>query len=147
MPLFGDVARKVYGSGIIGSGRRARINLKLVETMKNLIILLWPDKSLHPNSRPHWAQKAKAAKAARERAGWVTKAAKWKVTGDGTVMLKITFRPPDKRKRDLDGMLSSCKAYNDGIADALGINDNRFRFTLDIGEPVKGGQVCVEIDG
>ena len=29
------------------------------------ITLPWPDRALHPNSRVHWAQKAKATKAGR----------------------------------------------------------------------------------
>ena len=33
----------------------------------------------------------------------------------------------------------------DRIADALGVNDNRFRFEIDVYLPVKGGEVIVEI--
>lgn len=108
-----------------------------------LITLPWPAKALHPNARVHWATKARAAKAARTAAGWATDAAKVKIEGEGAVTLKITFYPPDKRRRDLDGMLSSLKNGVDGIADALGVNDCRFRFVLEIGNPVKGG--CVHV--
>lgn len=110
-----------------------------------MIALSWPDKALHPNGRVHWAAKAKAAKAARIAAGWITKAANIKVNGDGAITLKIKFFPPDRRKRDLDGMLSSLKSAIDGIADALGVNDNRFRYEIDVYLPIKGGQVVVEI--
>lgn len=132
---------QIHGIGIIGEypGKDLRMNT---------IILPWPAKELSPNARCHWAAKAKAARAARTAAGWITMAAKIRVdVGDnGTVTLKITFQPPDKRKRDLDGMLSSNKSALDGIADALGINDCRFRFALEIGDPVRGGRVIVRIE-
>lgn len=61
-------------------------------------------------------------------------------------MLRITFYTPDKRRRDLDGMLSSLKSAIDGIADGLNVNDSRFRYTLEIGEPVKCGRIEVSIE-
>lgn len=112
-----------------------------------MIILPWPDKKLNPNARIYWAQKAKAVKAAREAAGWATLAAKIKIEGEGAITLKITFHPPDKRKRDLDNMMASLKGVLDGVADGLGVNDNRFRFELEIGGVVKGGRVMIEVVG
>lgn len=109
------------------------------------ITLPWPAKALHPNARVHWATKARAAKAARAYAGWATKASKVRVDGEGAITLKITFYPPDNRRRDLDGMFSSLKNGVDGIADSLGVNDFRFRYTLEIGEVVKGGYVLIEV--
>jgi crossover junction endodeoxyribonuclease RusA len=53
----------------------------------------------------------------------------------------ITFHPPDKRKRDLDNCLASFKAGLDGIADALGVNDCQFKLSLEMGSPIKGGEV------
>ena len=63
------------------------------------LILPWPDRILHPNSRPHWAQLAKAKKAARESAAWSTKAT-WPgfVLPDGRLHLWIDFYAPDKRR-------------------------------------------------
>lgn len=114
--------------------------------MSNIIYLPWPSRVLHPNSRPrHWAVKSKAVKAAREAAGWATKAAKVKVEGDGAITLKITFRPPDKRRRDLDGMFASMKSAFDGIADAMGVDDCRFRFEIGVGNPYVDGIVLVEV--
>lgn len=59
--------------------------------------------------------------------------------------LNITFNPPDRRRRDLDNMLAACKAYLDGISDALGVDDSNFKLTIQKGEVVKGGQVVVEV--
>lgn len=110
-----------------------------------MIVLPWPPKQLNPNSRTHWAVKAKFTKACRLRAGLETKVARVKVDWEGKIDVHIAFHPPDRRERDQDGMLSSCKAYLDGIADGLWVNDNRFRLHLDVGEVVKGGKVVVKL--
>ena len=112
-----------------------------------MIILSWPPKELNPNSRCHWAKKAKATKAYRNAAGWATVESKDKVEGDGSIWLNITFYPPDKRRRDLDGMLSSIKGGLDGIADGLAVNDCRFKLQIEVCSVIKGGQVRVIITG
>lgn len=114
------------------------------------ITLPWPAKELSPNARVHFQVKAKAAKAYREAAYWLTVThGEYRMAPgllpDGPVHLILTFSPPDKRRRDLDGMLSSIKAGLDGVADALAVNDHRFEFTLRRAEPVKGGKVTVAI--
>lgn len=112
-----------------------------------MITLSWPPRELHPNARPHYHAKASAAKAYREAAYWTAKADE-----EGGYFLpdesgmKISFYPPDNRRRDLDGMLSSVKAGIDGIADAYGLNDYDFNpITIMRCEPVKGGRVCVTL--
>ena len=109
-----------------------------------MIILSWPAKALHPNARVHWAVKAKAAKAYRKEA-WA-KAASEKCPGikDAKVIqVGVYFYPPDKRRRDIDGMLSAIKSGLDGIADGLGVNDNTFQLALKRCEPMKDGQVRI----
>lgn len=92
-----------------------------------MIELPWPARTLHPNSRPHWAQLAKAKKAYREAAFWAVKASGLSHEfPEGALHLWIDFYPPDRRKRDDDGLLSSMKAARDGLADALGLDDSRF---------------------
>lgn len=110
------------------------------------LLLPWPARVLHPNARCHWSVRAKAAKQARESAAWATKAA-WKGVkpSEGVLTLQIAFCPPDARRRDLDGCLSSLKPALDGIADALGVDDCRFRLVLDMAEPRKAGAVIVRI--
>lgn len=112
-----------------------------------MITLPWPAKELSPNARCHWADKAKIVKRCREDAGWRTKIAKVNVEGDGKIDLHITFHPPSRRHYDLDNCLASNKAHLDGIADGLGVNDNRFRLHLEMGEVVKGGRVVVNVGG
>lgn len=113
-----------------------------------MIELPWPAKELAPNfrSRTHWAR-TRALKKARQDAFWATKSAKMSVAaGDVPVMLAVEFYPPDNRQRDIDNMQASCKAFYDGIADALGVNDHAFRFAVPIVmAPVKNGKVVVTI--
>lgn len=113
------------------------------------LAILWPPRALHPNDRGHWSKRAKESKRARAFAFYKAKEAKWSVGGmDGRLHLWIDFYPPDRRKRDDDGLLASFKPFRDGIADALGIDDNRFishPYVKD--EVIKGGLVKVRITG
>lgn len=116
----------------------------------NELILPWPARQLHPNARTHWAVKAKAAKAARATAHTLAAAAGWKRLHlpDGRLHLWIDAYAPDRRRRDIDGVLSSLKSAIDGIADALGIDDHRFvphPYLHD--EPRKYGEIRVRITG
>ena len=108
------------------------------------IIASWPDSILSPNSRAHWGRKAKAKKA--QRAEWATLAKVYKLTApsEGKIEVRMEFIPTDRRPRDADNLLASCKAGLDGLADGMGVNDSRFRITFDIGEPMKGG-ACVKV--
>lgn len=112
--------------------------------------LPWPDRALHPNARVHWAKRNKATKMARVFANMKVRECGWRkgqsVAYDGKLSLHLDFYPPDRRKRDDDGCLSSFKPYRDGIADALGIDDNRFvSHPRVMDEVVKGGLVRVRI--
>lgn len=112
-----------------------------------IVTIPWPDKILSPNARSHFHAKAKATKLYRDAAYWLAKQAQSVVmASDGEIMLSIVFRPPDKRRRDLDNMLASIKGAIDGIADALEVNDQRFAITLRRGEPVKSGAVIITIE-
>lgn len=111
------------------------------------IELPWPPKAVHPNARTHWAPKARATKRMRHDAAWAAKEARVKV-GDGPVHISLTFYPPDKRRRDLDGCISSCKAYLDGLADALGIDDSRFTLSARMASVcAHDGEVKIEVRG
>jgi crossover junction endodeoxyribonuclease RusA len=110
-----------------------------------LILLPWPDPRLSPNARTHWRAKSPVTKTARTAAWAITKAAGARVEHDGPIALAITFRAPDRRHRDRDNAIGACKAFMDGIADALGVNDRRFEPSYKWGEPVKNGAVEVVI--
>lgn len=113
-----------------------------------MITLDWPPRELHPNARPHFHAKAKAAKAYREAAYWMAYRncqILYRHHGAG-IRVRISFYPPDKRRRDLDGMLTSVKAGIDGIADAYRLNDFELNpITIERCEPVKGGRVIVTL--
>ena len=108
----------------------------------------WPPKELSPNARVHWTKKARKAKQYRADCYLLAKAAKARVAGgDMPVLLAVEFWPQTNRKRDEDNLIASCKSLFDGLADALGVNDSRFR----IGRPqvmpagTKYGAVVVHI--
>lgn len=109
------------------------------------IVLPWPAKELNPNSRVHWSVKSRYAKKARADAFFATQAAGWK-KGEvkGKADLWIYFYPPNKRKRDDDNLLSAFKPFRDGIADALGVDDQNFRSHPVVLEET-GGRVVVRI--
>lgn len=114
------------------------------------LILSWPSRDLHPNSRVHWARRAKAAKAARREAATLAVASGWRGQQwpEGRLHVWIDAYPPDRRRRDTDGMLSSLKATMDGISDAIGIDDRRFvphPYLHD--EPRRGGEIRIRITG
>jgi crossover junction endodeoxyribonuclease RusA len=112
------------------------------------ITLPWPDKRLNPNARVHWADLAKAKKAARNAAAWEARIQGAHIIKGkaGRVRATITFSPPDRRARDLDNCIAAMKAAIDGIADVIGVDDSKWTFTATMGEPVKGGRVRLDIE-
>ena len=110
--------------------------------------LPWPVSVLSPNARVHWSRKAQIVRASRRTAWALTLEAKLPTMSVGArPHLAFEFCPPDRRRRDLDNLIASMKASNDGIADALGVDDSRFISTYSMGQPVKGGAVFVTIRG
>jgi hypothetical protein len=115
-----------------------------------MIELPWPDKALSPNSRVHWSQKAKAAKAARKTGGLAAIAAGYNLMTfdqyEGKLHLWIDYYAKTRNYPDADNCLSASKAYIDGISDALGVNDRRFvHHPLVNDETHKGGKVVIRI--
>lgn len=110
------------------------------------VTLPWPSRTLHPNARVHYMQLAKAKKKARADAALLAQAAGVKSVKSDAPLVSWTFCPPDRRRRDMDGALASCKAYADGLADAMGVDDSRWCWQMQWGPVVKGGEVRVEIE-
>ena len=109
------------------------------------VVLPWPSKVLSPNARVHWAVKSKATKSYRHACHMLAvQAGLTSIPWDGDVHLWVDFYPPDRRARDQDNMLSSCKGLFDGLADALKVNDKRFRLHPYVREEI-GGMVKVTI--
>jgi len=65
----------------------------------------------------------------------------------GRKAFKITFLPPDNRRRDLDNCVGAFKAGQDALAKMVGIDDSHFDVSYSRGDPVKGGAVIVEVTG
>lgn len=112
--------------------------------------LPWPPKVLSPNARKNWRGLAKPKAAYRElcRVETLLQCHPSHVKLPNFIHLVMEFVPPDRRKRDRDNLVASMKSGLDGLADALGINDNRFTdLTVRIVEtvtPAKGA-ACVMV--
>lgn len=88
------------------------------------IILPIPDKRLSPNARGHWSGLSAAKKQARGLAYLTTKAVLAGNPSPAVSRYKLAFFFKVNRRRDDDNWSACFKAYRDGIADALGIDDH-----------------------
>lgn len=110
--------------------------------MGNTVVLPWPHKKLHPNSRTDRRRTTDIRKRYKGACWALCKEAK----PDHTLThLDITFRPPDGLRRDLDGMLGAIKYGLDGVALAMGVDDYTWSMSIRRGEkdPSKRGFVEV----
>lgn len=110
------------------------------------VVLPWPPTALTPHAKGNWRSKAKATREYRRTAFWLAKEAK--IATDPGAVLRITYCPPDRQRRDCQNMHGRLKAAIDGIADAMGCDDIGFRvqFPDRFAEPCKGGTVLIEIN-
>jgi len=112
-----------------------------------LIVLPWPPRACSPNARVHWAVKARVAKAYRKACWALAVQAGIKAPpDDGPIELQIEFVPPNRRRFDQDNLVSSIKNGLDGLADAMGVNDRRFRLAAPVVSDEIGGMVRVRVD-
>lgn len=112
------------------------------------IRLPWPPATLSPNDRSGWYVKARAKASARKAGFFATKAAKAAAPEADEIWLQATVHPPHNRAYDRDNLQARLKASFDGIADALGVDDVRFRHhPIQIGERKPGGEVLIRIMG
>ncbi len=110
----------------------------------NKITLPWPPKQLSPNARVHWSVKAKHAKAYRMTCFALCIEAGITAPEFGDIHVFVDYYPPDKRARDQDNMISASKALFDGMADALGVNDKRFRLHPYVKDEIGGFvKICI----
>lgn len=125
------------------------------------IELPWPPRGLSPNARLQVFAKAKLFKSTKLLAGAVTKralldagidrvilAGAKDAAGHGGVMnLQLFCTPPINRYRDEDNLIANCKAYFDGVADAMRINDTVFHFREQVWHDAeKPGKLIVRFD-
>jgi hypothetical protein len=108
-----------------------------------MIELPWPSSSLAGHAKGHWRDKAGIT--AKHR-GWAKAATlatgPFELEGTGDIRVIVTFYPPNRRG-DRVNYPNRMKAYFDGIADALKVNDSRFLPSYHFAEPVKDAKVVV----
>lgn len=92
------------------------------------IVLPYPPATLNPNNRSCWQKKARKARTYGAACHWSLLGAS--STIGGCAAFRITFRPPDSRRRDLDNAISSFKAGQDALARIVGIDDSRLSITF-----------------
>jgi len=103
------------------------------------VTLPWPHRDLSPNRarNVHWSKKAIATKSAKERAYYTLMGrsdTNWHpLRGVHGLSVSYAFHPPDNRRRDFDNMIGCTKAYTDGLAQALGVDDSTFRLGYEMG--------------
>lgn len=112
------------------------------------IILPWPTVALSGHANGHWRTKAAATRKARDMAFWLAKEAR--VPCLPRAALKFSFHPPARGGLpDVQNMPGRCKAFIDGIAEAMGCDDRHFRprFPDHLGPRDGRGCIKVEISG
>lgn len=120
------------------------------QKLSNWVLELpWPPREASPNFRGHWTVIAKAKKAYRMKCGQLGLAHGLNLAPKTAtkVNVHLLFCAPDRRARDWDNLLASMKAGLDGLADAMGVDDAKWRPSLDVADdPVKHGKVIVSLE-
>ena len=114
------------------------------------IVTGWPSSNLSPNGRPNRWQKAKSLRQAKNEGFIATLSAKPVGFQFGPGPLKVTIhaQPPVRRTIDDDNIVASAKAFRDGIAAALGVDDKVFQNQPVVWlEPKKPGRLVFAIEG
>ncbi|OZI57650.1 hypothetical protein [Bordetella genomosp. 4] len=120
-------------------------------TLDHLTIMLpWPDSLLFPNRRRGNFRKFQPAiESARHSGFYAAKEAlgRNQITLGARNHVNLIFGYPNRIKRDLDGCIGAVKHYLDGIARALGVDDQIFRplFVDDCLDAEKRGFVRIDI--
>jgi crossover junction endodeoxyribonuclease RusA len=106
----------------------------------------FPDRKLSANSRIDRRYVTKEREMAREIGFWLTKDAHWEFDGKLPLALIMLIRPPDKRRRDNDNIITAFKSYRDGMFKALGLDDSLIkRMVIEFGEIEKDGAIYVDL--
>ena len=92
-----------------------------------------PDKRLSPNARLHHMELYKVKEEVKEDVGWLVLEQGIPATPSKKAHIPITWVAGDKRRRDIDNLLASMKAYIDGLVEVRLIEDdsvNHVSYTL-----------------
>lgn len=109
-----------------------------------MVELPYPHKALWPNGRPHHFTRAREVKKHRQWAHDATLATfpRCFVPQERLQWLITVYPKPTGPLPDKDNASAAMKAYLDGIAQALAVNDNRFdEPRIQFGERCKHGRV------
>lgn len=95
------------------------------ETSVRVVTLPWPSSKLTPHAKGNWYSKSEATKGAR----WMARITAMKAgvhlpTPDCSIYVELY---PSAYRGDVHNMPGRLKAYIDGIADAMGCDDRRFK--------------------
>ena len=112
-----------------------------------MLTMPWPSSALSPNARSHWRAHAKAKASYREACAYHARQQGAKKIEADRLSVRLRFVPPDRRRRDLDNLIASMKSGLDGLADVLGVDDNRWQLAAELVEGQIGGFVRVEVVG
>jgi len=111
--------------------------------------LPFPAKILWPNGRGHHMAKHRAFQKHKQWAYSAVCAAGGRRMAENTsdlIQWSATFYPKTRNKIDRDNAAASLKAFQDGIALAMGTGDDMFDTpTIHFAEPVKNGSVVIVI--
>ena len=115
--------------------------------MSLTVTLPWPPAELNPNARAHWRKHARSTKAYRNTCWALSYQSRVKVTWEGDIHVWLDYYYPNRRSRDEDNLIASSKAALDGLADALKVNDSRFRLHPDffLDQVREGGSLVVRL--
>jgi crossover junction endodeoxyribonuclease RusA len=91
-----------------------------------ILDLPFPAKALWPNGRPHPMQRHSAAKKHKLWAANAVRAEKDRPDGERLQLVAAFHCKPRGPLPDRDNASASLKAYQDGIAAALGVDDRHF---------------------
>lgn len=109
--------------------------------------LPFPAKILWPNGRGHYMAKAREFK---KHKGWANVAAlaSWVKGLQVVSSIRLIVHPKTRNAIDRDNCIAASKAYFDGLAATIGIDDSTFPVpSVVFGEPVKGGLFVIEVEG
>ena len=115
-----------------------------------MLALPFPDKVLWPNGRGHWSAKSRAFKKHKRWAYIAALAVRPPWVGAYTPPIQLHYRvtPKTAHAIDADNAVAAMKAYQDGIALALGVDDSTFAVpTVTFAAPAKPGRVKITIGG
>lgn len=113
-----------------------------------LVRLPWPPTATSPNAsgQGKWRAKNGAARAYKQACAWECAIRQVRPMDCDAVDVEVTFCPPSLRRYDLDNQLARVKHALDAVAEAIDVDDSKWRsMRLIRGPKVKDGCVVVHI--